>query len=243
MNALCLGFLKWGHMKRVCRRLVCKTCNGFHPTSLHSDPVPIETKWNIHPRNTPEATSHHVNLCNMQNVKLSCMHSLIVPVWIHHRKDISKQLLICTLLDEQFDACFVKENLLIGSGVNGPKVKLKLSIVLSEKVIKSQRIRGFVVHGYNKDVEIRLPKSYSRSSIPARKSHPKTWICSDLASSSEYFRDHALRQRRGSWTSDWPQLLLSNYGTGGMPGKGDDPHAKRTALGWGIIGAIRSLRE
>ena len=89
-NALCLGFLKWGHMKRVCRRLVCKTCNGFHPTSLHSDPVPIETKWNSHSRNTPEATSHHVNLCNMKNVKLFCMHSLIVPVWIHHRKDISK---------------------------------------------------------------------------------------------------------------------------------------------------------
>ena len=90
MNALCLGFLKWGHMKRVCRRLVCKTCNGFHPTSLHSNPVPIETKWNSHSRNTPEATSHHVNLCNMKNVKLFCMHSLIVPVWIHHRKDISK---------------------------------------------------------------------------------------------------------------------------------------------------------
>lgn len=59
-------------------------------------------------------------------------------------------------MDEQFDACFVKGNLLIGSGVNGPKVKLKLSTVLSEKVIKSQRIKGFVVHGYNKDVEIRL---------------------------------------------------------------------------------------
>ncbi|RMX43397.1 hypothetical protein pdam_00022683 [Pocillopora damicornis] len=104
----------------------------------------------------------------MKNVKLSCMHSLIVP------KGYQQVVAYLYPLDEQFDACFVKENLLIGSGVNRPKVKLKLSTVLSEKVIKSQRIKGFVVHGYNKDVEIRLPKSYSRSSIPARKSHPKT---------------------------------------------------------------------
>ena len=171
MNALCLGCLKWGHMKRICRRrLVCKTCNGFHPTSLHSDSAPVETEQSSSLRSTPEATSHRVNLADMKNVNPSCMHSLIVPVWIHHRKDTRKKLLTYALLDEQSDACFVKEDLLGRLGVNGPEVELKLSTVLAEKVIKSRRIEGLVVCGYNEDVEIPLPKSYSRSSIPTKKS-------------------------------------------------------------------------
>jgi len=64
------------------------------------------------------------------------MHSLIVPVWIHHRKDTRKKLLTYALLDEQSDACFVKEDLR-RLDVNGPEVELKLSTVLAEKVIKS----------------------------------------------------------------------------------------------------------
>ena len=158
-NTLCIGCLRWKHMKRVCRRrLVWKTCNGFQPTSLQSDPVPIETERSSHPRNTPEATSHRVNLSDLKNVNPSYMLSLIVLVWIHHRKDISKTLLTNALLDEQSDACFVKENLLRELGVNGPEAELKLSTVLAEKIIKSRRIKGLVVHGCNQDVEIRLPK-------------------------------------------------------------------------------------
>lgn len=53
--------------------------------------------------------------------------------------------------------------------MNGPEVELRLSTVLTETVIKSQRIEGLVVRGYNEDVEIPLQKSYSRASIPARK--------------------------------------------------------------------------
>ena len=171
VNALCLGCLKWGHMKRICRRrLVCKTCNGFHPTPLHSDPAPVEKEQSSFLRNTPEATSHRVNLADTKNVNPSCMHSLIVPVWIHRRKDTRKKLLTYSLLDEQSDAYFVKEDLLGRLRINEPEVELKLSTVLAEKVIKSQRIERLVVRAYNEDVEIPLLKIYSRSSIPAKKS-------------------------------------------------------------------------
>ena len=40
------------------------------------------------------------------------MHSLIVPIWLHHRRDIRKTLLTYAPLDEHSDACFVKEDLL-----------------------------------------------------------------------------------------------------------------------------------
>ena len=170
-KALCLGCLKWGHMKRNCRRrLVCKTCNGFHPTSLHSDPVPHRNNQQSDSGNTLEATSHRVNLSDMKNIDSSGMHSLIVPVWLHHRNNTNNKLLTYALLDEQSDACFVKEDLLRRLDVNGPEIELKLSTVLAEKVVKSRRVEGLVVRGYSEDVEIPLPKSYSRSSIPARKS-------------------------------------------------------------------------
>ena len=54
--------------------------------------------------------------------------------------------------------------------VNGPEVELKFSTVLAEKAIKSKRIEGLVVRGYNEVAEIALPKSYSRSSKPAKRS-------------------------------------------------------------------------
>lgn len=160
-------------MKRNCRRrLVCKTCNGFHPTSLHNDPIPNENKQDSGSRDVPEATSNRVNLSDMKSLNPSCMHSLIVPVWIHHRDNISNKLLTCALLDEQSDACFVKEDLLQKIDLTGPEVELKLSTVLAEKVIISQRIEGLVVCGYNGDVEIPLPKRYSRCSIPRRAKYP-----------------------------------------------------------------------
>ena len=110
-----------------------------------------------------------MNLSDMKNIDSSGMHSLIVPVWLHHRNNTNNKLLAYALLDEQSDACFVKEDLR-RLDVNGPEIELKLSTVLAEKVVKSRRVEGLVVRGSSEDVEIPLPKSYSRSSIPARKS-------------------------------------------------------------------------
>lgn len=54
--------------------------------------------------------------------------------------------------------------------VNGFEVELKLLIVLVEEVIKSWRIEGLVVCGYNEDVEILFFKSYLRLFILVKKS-------------------------------------------------------------------------
>ena len=224
---------------------MCKTCNGFHPTSLHSDSAPVETEQSSSLRSTPEATSHRVNLADMKNVNPSCMHSLIVPVWIHHRKDTKKKLLTYALLDEQSDACFVKEDLVGRLRVNGPEVDLKLSTVLAEKVIKSRRIEGLVVRGYNEDVEIPLPKSYSRSSIPAKKSQiPRP----ESAVNWPHLR--RISEKIMPLDEDVEVGLLIGLNCARaikplevIPGKQDDPYAKKTALGWGIIGAVSSSNE
>lgn len=78
-------------------------------------------------------------------------------------------MLTYAFLDEQSDVCFANENILHALNANGPEVKLKLSTGLAEKVITSRKIDGLVVRGYKEDVDIPLPKIYSRSSIRARK--------------------------------------------------------------------------
>ena len=188
---------------------------------------------------------HRVDLSDLKNVNPSYMLSLIVIVWVHHRKDISKTLLTNALLDEQSDAFFVKENLLRGLGVDGPEVELKLSTVLADKIIKSRRIEGLVVHGCNQDVEIRLPKSYSRSSIPARKSQIRrpesAMIWPHLQKISEIILPLNEDVRVGLLIGLNCSRAVKPLEV--IPGKGDDPYAKRIALGWGIIGATRSSRE
>lgn len=64
----------------------------------------------------------------------------------------------------------MKEDFFGRLDVNGFEVELKLLIVLVEKVIKSRRIEGLVVRGYNEDVEIFLFKSYLRLFILVKKS-------------------------------------------------------------------------
>ena len=167
-NALCFGCLKWGHMKKdYRRRRVCKTCNRFHPTSLHSDPVKLAKQDRL--ANVPEATSCRVNVRDKKSEGASYTHSLIVPVWVHHNKDPNNKVLTYALLDEQSDVFFANENILHALNANGPEVELKLSTDLAEKVITSRKIDGLVVRGYKEDVDIPLPKNYSRSTIRARK--------------------------------------------------------------------------
>ena len=77
-----------------------------------------------------------------------------------------------TLLDDQMqsDACFIKQTALDKLDIEGFEVNLKLSTVLAEEEITSQKINGLVVRGVNEGTEISLPCTYSRDIIPAKQS-------------------------------------------------------------------------
>ena len=74
--------------------------------------------------------------------------------------------MVYALLDDQSDACFVTEESLKKLEVDGPEIRLKLSTVLAEETITSQKITGLVVRGVNESTEIPLPRTYTRN-IPA----------------------------------------------------------------------------
>ena len=135
---LCWGCLKWGHVNKDCRgKKPCKTCNGPHPTSLHDQtwkpPPKQETPNQGSGANQDTSVSHRVEVCNMKGFDHGTSHSLIVPVWLHHQDNPENKVKVYALLDEQSDACFIKESTLTALGVDGPELDLELSTVLGQK--------------------------------------------------------------------------------------------------------------
>ena len=68
------------------------------------------------------------------------LHSLKVPVWLHYENDLNAKIMVYALLDDQSDVCFVKQATIETLGVSGQETPLKLSTVLAEETITSQRI-------------------------------------------------------------------------------------------------------
>lgn len=243
-NALCWGCLKWGHMYKECRgRKTCRTCNRRHPTSLHDDSV-------MHQDTPPDQETRESGLrnpiCHRSEVRRTdshaefVSHSLIVPVWLHHESNPDNKIMVYALLDDQSDACFVRSSALEKLDVNGPEVHLKLSTVLAEEDIISQKITGLVARGVNESTDIRLPQTYTRDIIPAKRSQiprPETarkWphlkrIADNIMPYEENV-DVALLLGINCARAIKPREII--------PGNDDDPYAKRTALGWGVIGMV-----
>ena len=76
--------------------------------------------------------------------------------------------MVYALLDDQPDARFIKTSTLKKLNVSAPEVHVKLSTVLAEEDITSEKIAGLVVRGVNKSTNICLPRTYKRDIIPVR---------------------------------------------------------------------------
>ena len=238
-RGLCHGCLKWGHIRKDCRyKKTCNTCNGPHPTSLHDESR--SEKVQDTSKGIPQAISHRVEAGNTKKHDGCYSHSQIVPVWVHHEDNPHDRILVYALLDDQSDACFIKDSVLDRLSVNGPEIQLRLSTVLGEEVISCQRITGLVVQGPNETTSIHLPGTYSRDIIPARRSQiprPETahsWphlvpIANELM---PYREDIEVGLLIGT------NCIRAIKPIEVIPGKEDDPYAKKTALEWGVIGVV-----
>ena len=56
------------------------------------------------------AMVHCVNTYDSKNVNTCNSHSLIVPVWLYHKDNHDKKELVYALLDNQSEACFIRDD-------------------------------------------------------------------------------------------------------------------------------------
>lgn len=243
-NRLCYGCVKQGHSAKECRhRHTCDECKGRHPTCLHDEnysrsgrrerPVSIA---NAAPNTSNETTA--ATALNVTRAGQSSSTSMIVPVWVSSAKNPSKEQLVYALLDTQSDSTFIDKEISNELQIDTYPVKLKLTTMLGENMImKSERVSGLRVRGYNSSVHIDLPPSYTKDCIPVNRDHIPT---------------HETAKR---WphltaiTDEMPPLLGCDVGLligyncprtlaprQVLAGKDNEPYAILTDLGWSIVG-------
>ena len=153
--------------------------------------------------------------------------------------------MVYALLDDQSDACFVKETTVHAFGTSGPDVKLKLSTVPAEEVVCCQRISGLIVRGVNEETEIHLPKTYTRTIIPAR-----TGQIPRCQTAERWTHLSVIAPKMIPYQNNVEVGLLIGLTCSKaikpkeiIPGREDEPYAMRTALGCGVIGVIDPNRS
>lgn len=237
-KGLCWGCLEYGHKSRHCRKKKTrKVCEKLHPTSLHDNNYKLESKP---PETTERIVANRVGVrCSMKSKELTS-HSLMVPVFLFHKSDPDKKILVNALLDEQSDACFVRESTMKKLGAEGAMVNIQLSTVLGQRTIESKKVTDLIVKGARETREIALPKVYTRDIIPAKRSQiPRP------ESAVKWPHLKRIAQELMPYRSDVEVGILIGLNCASaikpyevIPGNGNEPYAKRTALGWGIIGVI-----
>ena len=112
--------------------------------------------------------------------------------------------------------------------------------MLGKEEISVEKITGLVVERMDKRVEIELPRTYSRARIPFRRDQiPRL----EVANKWPHLQRIAEKMQPYRSDVDVGLLIGCNCPRAIKPrevilGKGDDPYAIRTLLGWGIIGPV-----
>ena len=237
-NKLCFGCLSKGHISKDCRRrLTCQKCERPHPTVLHRE---RETREEAPTNDANQAVSNCSSACYQTSEDKSVTNCLIVPVWLRHKTRPEHEVMVYALLDDASDTTFVTSKTLRGLGLKGPEVKLNLSTMLGKEEISVEKITGLVVERMDKRVEIELPRTYSRTRIPFRRDQiPRP----EVANKWPHLQKIAEKMQPYRSDVDVGLLIGCNCPRAIKPrevilGKGDDPYAIRTLLGWGIIGPV-----
>lgn len=168
---LCYGCLKTGHSTKDCRhRHFCDTCKGRHPTSLHDNNyVRKRSSTEVGSSQSPAATSLSVI------AEGSFSTSMVIPVWVSSKNNPTAEKLVYALLDSQSDTTFIDQEVSEGLDADKLPVKLKLTTMSGkDTVIASESVSGLRVRGYSSAIQVNLPVTYTKDSIPINRSHIPT---------------------------------------------------------------------
>ena len=178
---LCYGCLGSNHVSKQCRQKKrCRECKKQHPTSLHGDKVPKQStseytsvKEIVGNPSTVDRTASAMLGISFASHSTECqMSSMILPVYLSHADCPGTERLVYALLDSQSDTTLILEDTCSALGLTGVEVDLMLSTMTAENVVvKTCKMKGLSVRGFNSMAKIQLPTAYSRQIMPANRSH------------------------------------------------------------------------
>ena len=103
---------------------------------------------------------------------------MIVPVWVRHIDQPSKEVLQYAILDDQSNVSFVSQQLCEDLALGGPPTHLLLTTVQERNVhVTSNRICGLEILDFKREHAVKLPMLFQRNVIPANHSQiPKASV-------------------------------------------------------------------
>ena len=228
---LCFACYNKGHISRGCTsRRNCTICNKSHPTAMHVKQLSTNVERN----------GGIIAMC-------------IIPVMVRHKDNPDKELKVYAVIDNCSQGTFGTEDLLLNElGVIGRQTSLTLETAIGKETIHTSAIDGLYVRCtdehrtlYPKSPDIKLPTTFTRSSLPADKSDIAT---KERASRWKHLQDIA--KNMSNYDEHIPIGLLVGLNCPraqepheSVHGKDDSPYAVRNALGWCIMGPVSSLDD
>ncbi|KAK3746501.1 hypothetical protein QZH41_001764 [Actinostola sp. cb2023] len=165
---------------------------------------------------------------------------MIVPVSLYHQDKPDCKVQVYAVLDDQSDTCFITNEICNNLGLSGPEIILELGTMHSVENVKIQKIKGLVVSRPDGEVNIPLPRVYTREQIPARRDQiprpevTQTW--KHLEPIAMKIPPYEEKRRLGILIGSNCVRAIKPREV--VPGNANDPYAIRTVLGWGIVGAM-----
>ena len=262
-KGLCYGCFKSGHVSSGCRnRSICKECGRRHHTLLHgvkprsterspqSEPKLQEIQQTSSrneslgekPPVAESASSHLITVVHSSTAESASVitNCRIIQVMLFHKDNTEKAIKVYALLDNASDTTFVTTQVQHELGIKGVQTSLDLSTMLGRQRIAVERIDGLVVQRLDKRTEIELPKTYARETIPSRRDQiPRP----EIINSWPHLRK--IQGKIPPYDADVDIGLLIGCNcpkaikpTEVIRGKGEEPYAVRTSLGWSIVGPV-----
>ena len=231
----CLGPVSSDHNGKTCdNRRKCLVCQENHPTTLHG------------------GKSLSVSFTSLPTTSISMC---VVQVQLWHKDNPDTKTTVYALLDECSTGTFIRDDVLDDLGVPDndldPSLPVEVKTVNGAKEQRARGAKGLVVQAavrhseVYQDTPVNLPYTYSRwflavgpEEIPT-PSRIRPWNhLSKLAKMiPEYDPSIPIGLMIGGNCPKANDIMES------VPSVDDGPYAKRTRLGWCIIGPIESRSE
>lgn len=250
-KSLCFACLKPNHVATDCKaKPKCRTCQQEHPTIAHNHIAQKQVSAAENQSSASkeqESADEHSSTSNQANVKQGATAmSMTIPVYVSSKVNPHHEVLVYALLDSGSDTTLIADQTLNKLDLETTVTTLNMTTLTETngKKIKSRKVNGLQIRGYNQDKLVVMPTVYSQTEIPVNRKHipnarsVENWphlahLASKLIPDNQ---NHTVGLLIGS---DMSQVFIPREV---IAGADHEPFAQLTDIGWCVIGNTGSQK-